>query len=161
LQLLEEPWDTPRSSLDNLLIPLDTSPLADRALDFVRAWPSARGSRLVLLAATDMRPPNRKLNARLRAHLRRCLEERATPLRRAGWRVETRVEDDLAYEAVVRVARAEEFQAVVMATHGRTGVDRYLTGSLAESVARRCGCPTVVVPPGARLSVSACAGAPR
>jgi len=161
LQLLVEPWETPRSPLGNLLIPLDTSPLADRALDFVRVWPSARWARLVLLAATDMRPPDRKLNARLRAHLRHFLEERAAPLLRAGWRVETRVEDDLAYEAVLRAARAEKFQAVVMATHGRTGVDRYLTGSLAESVARRCGCPTVVVPPEARFSVSACAGAPR
>ena len=83
LQLLVEPWETPRSPLGNLLVPLDTSPLADRALDFVRVWPSARWARLVLLAATDMRPPDRKLNAGLRAHLRHCLEERAAPLLRA------------------------------------------------------------------------------
>lgn len=159
LQLLEEPWDTPRGPLAKLLVPLDTSELADRALEFVHSWPPARWAHLVLLAATDMRPPNRKVNSKLREYLHRSLEERATPLCRAGWAVQTRVVDDLAYESIVRVARSEHFDAVVMATHGRTGVDRYLTGSLAESVARRCGCPTVVIPPGARVPASA--GAPR
>lgn len=155
LQLTEEPWDEPRGPLGKILIPLDTSALADRALDFARCWPPARWAQWVLLAATDMRPPDRKLNARLRSYLYRCLDERAALLIKAGFAVQTRVEDDLAYESVVRTARSERFDAVVMATHGRTGVDRFLTGSLAESVARHSGCSTLLVPPG----VAAPAGA--
>ena len=153
-QLLEEPWhEEARGPLGTLLIPLDTSELADRALEFVRRWPPAQWARLVLLAATDERTSDRGLNSKLRSELHHSLEERALSLRRCGWGVVTRVEDDLAYEAIARVAKSEFVDAVVMATHGRSGVDRYLNGSLAERVARECGCPAILVPP--RASVSA------
>lgn len=151
---LEEPWQRGRGPLGKLLIPLDTSELADRTLEFVRRWPPAQWARLVLLAATDARTPERGENSKLRGELHQFLEERALRLRRCGWGVVTRVEDDLAYEAIARVAESEFVDCVVMATHGRTGVDRYLKGSLAETVARRCGCPSILLPPRAGLFAS-------
>ena len=36
---------------------------------------------------------------------------------------------------------------VVMSTHGRSGVDRLLLGSIAEKVLRRAPCPVLTVPP--------------
>lgn len=37
--------------------------------------------------------------------------------------------------------------SVVMATHGRTGVKRFVLGSVAERVVREAGCPVVTVRP--------------
>jgi nucleotide-binding universal stress UspA family protein len=44
---------------------------------------------------------------------------------------------------------------IVMGTHGRTGVDRLLIGSVAEKVLRKAACPVMTVPPSATDSVPA------
>ena len=46
------------------------------------------------------------------------------------------------------LAAAEEWQAdlIVMGTHGRTGFDHFISGSVSESVLRRATCPVLVVP---------------
>jgi nucleotide-binding universal stress UspA family protein len=36
---------------------------------------------------------------------------------------------------------------VVLGTHGRSGFERLLLGSVAERVLRKAPCPVVVVPP--------------
>jgi nucleotide-binding universal stress UspA family protein len=44
-------------------------------------------------------------------------------------------------------AERQGFDLVVMGTHGRTGRDRALAGSVAESTVRRSRCPVLVVHP--------------
>jgi len=41
---------------------------------------------------------------------------------------------------------------IVMGTHGRSGFDRLLTGSVAEKVLRRAPCPVLTIPPAAALA---------
>jgi nucleotide-binding universal stress UspA family protein len=48
--------------------------------------------------------------------------------------------------AIVDYARQGGFQLIVMGTHGRTGFDRLLLGSVAETVLRRAPCPVLTVP---------------
>ena len=48
-------------------------------------------------------------------------------------------------ESVVRYATKGGFDAVVMGTHGRTGADHYIFGSVAQSVVREASCSVVVV----------------
>ena len=49
------------------------------------------------------------------------------------------------YRAIVDYADAEDVDLVVMGTHGRTGVDRYLLGSVAERVVRLCDRPVLTL----------------
>ncbi|PQJ33743.1 universal stress protein [Salinibacter sp. 10B] len=42
---------------------------------------------------------------------------------------------------IVEFAQEHEVDLIVMATHGRTGLDRFLIGSVAEKVVRRAPCP--------------------
>lgn len=44
-------------------------------------------------------------------------------------------------EEIVRLAERENVDLIVMATHGRTGIKRWLMGSVAESVVRYAQCP--------------------
>jgi nucleotide-binding universal stress UspA family protein len=46
---------------------------------------------------------------------------------------------------IVRHAREEHCDLIVMGTHGRTGLPRLVLGSVAERVARRSPCPVLVV----------------
>jgi nucleotide-binding universal stress UspA family protein len=52
-------------------------------------------------------------------------------------------------EEIVRVAREEKVDLIVMGTHGRTGVQHLLLGSVADEVARHAPCPVFTVRSGA------------
>lgn len=49
-------------------------------------------------------------------------------------------------EVVLGYAEAQEVDLIVMGTHGRRGVRRFLLGSVAEEVLRRADVPVLVVP---------------
>ena len=46
---------------------------------------------------------------------------------------------------IIRYARNQEIDLVVIATHGRTGLKHVLFGSVAEKVVRKAPCPVLVV----------------
>jgi len=46
---------------------------------------------------------------------------------------------------ILRVAQAIKADLIVMGTHGRTGLGRFVMGSVAEQVVRRASCPVVTV----------------
>ena len=46
---------------------------------------------------------------------------------------------------IEQVVREQHCDLVVMGTHGRTGLDRLLMGSIAERILRRCPCPALIV----------------
>ena len=48
---------------------------------------------------------------------------------------------------IVRYARAQEIDLIVLATHGRTGLVYVRMGSVAESVVRTAPCPVLTVRP--------------
>lgn len=48
-------------------------------------------------------------------------------------------------EAIVDAADAERADLIVLGTHGRTGVNRSLFGSVSDHVVRNAPCPVVVV----------------
>ena len=56
----------------------------------------------------------------------------------------------LAAYAVAEYAREVAAGLVVISTHGRTGLDRLLMGSVAERVVRMAPCPVLTVRPGTR-----------
>jgi nucleotide-binding universal stress UspA family protein len=48
-------------------------------------------------------------------------------------------------DEIVKLARNEKFDAIVLGTHGRTGLGHLLMGSVAESVVRNAPCPVMTV----------------
>ena len=51
---------------------------------------------------------------------------------------------------ILEVARARGADLIVMGTHGRTGLEHALMGSIAERVVRRARCPVLTVHPQGR-----------
>lgn len=72
---------------------------------------------------------------------------RAEAARRSGGEVHTAVATGSPASEIVRLARERPFDAVVVGTHGRTGLGRLVLGSVAERVVREAPCPVVVVRP--------------
>jgi nucleotide-binding universal stress UspA family protein len=48
-------------------------------------------------------------------------------------------------ERIVSLAKDGDYDLIVMGTHGRTGLDRFVMGSIAEKVVRRATCPVLTV----------------
>jgi universal stress protein A len=63
--------------------------------------------------------------------------------------------------AILGVAAEEDFDLIVMGTHGRTGVSRWVMGSVAEKVVRGANCPVLTVKAPPAGSAKATAGAAR
>ncbi len=49
-------------------------------------------------------------------------------------------------DEIVRIAREEVADLIVMSTHGRTGLDRVVFGSVAEKVVRHAHRPVLTIP---------------
>ena len=48
-------------------------------------------------------------------------------------------------EAIVEAATSEQVDLIVVGSHGRSGMGRFLIGSVSDYVVRRAPCPVLVV----------------
>jgi nucleotide-binding universal stress UspA family protein len=62
-----------------------------------------------------------------------------------GVRMETWLKEGDVAEEILRTADDDLCDLIVIGTHGRTGLDRMLMGSVAEEVLRRARCPVLAV----------------
>ncbi len=64
-----------------------------------------------------------------------------------GVEVRSEVVVGYAAEEIVALATAEEADLIVMGTHGRTGIDRVLFGSVAEKIVKTSPMPVLTIKP--------------
>ncbi len=128
---------------EKILVPLDGSVLAERAVR--HAQEIARGSRaeIVLLQAVNfpmpvvpeaVLVPDAKWLDEAKKEAARHLDGIAASLRQAGIRVRTLLDERPPADAILHVAAREDVDLIVMSTHGRGGLSCMLMGSVAESV---------------------------
>ena len=171
-----------------VLIPLDGSNFGRQILNVVRTYFDAEETELVLLrVALPLVMPGEPLplvvtspasaeagvqlsahrvgyvwsaqeKAALRASLLDEMQSEATPLREAGYEVHTVVLFGEPAERICQYARETNIDLVAMTTHGRTGLGRFVLGSVAESVLREVTIPVLLLrtasPPAAESKAS-------
>jgi len=137
-----------------ILVPFDELALSERALPFATTLARTTGARLVLVRAASARPlPGMdarvaELAARRRAEAELgVLVER---LRQERFSAEAAVYAGEAGEAIVDAVRQWQADLVVMSTEGRTGMTRWIGGSVADSVLRHTPVPVLLVPAASR-----------
>lgn len=126
----------------NIMLTLDGSALADEAIDRTMDMAASSGGRVVLLDVLPQHgaPFPFSIEAWREAERREAQEHLMQVKRRLAAKVPAVdvvvVEGDSPGQAIVDVARRLGCDAVVMATHGRTGLRRLLRGSVSGYVAR-------------------------
>jgi nucleotide-binding universal stress UspA family protein len=70
----------------------------------------------------------------------------------AGLRVQLIVDTGGAVSGILEAAARRAADFIVIGTHGLSGLDRFMLGSVAESVLRKASCPVLTVPPGVRAA---------
>jgi len=76
---------------------------------------------------------------------RDLVERIANELRSAGFKVETAVEVGDIRETIIDSAAEWGADLIVVGSHGRSGIQRFLLGSVAEFVARHAKCSVEIV----------------
>jgi nucleotide-binding universal stress UspA family protein len=153
---------------NKILITLDGSPLAERALEYVgrllkpetsirlmTVLGQDRAIELATLASTighagyftpDMPQARLKVDPQELTAARNYLLSAAETLERQGFAVTVEVQEaSNVVDAIVETAKGG-YDALLMVTHGRTGLSKLALGSVTEGVLRRVTCPVIVVP---------------
>ena len=55
------------------------------------------------------------------------------------------LESNSVVKQIVSFAKSEKFDLIVMGSHGRTGLDRLLLGSVANGVSQKAGCSVLLI----------------
>jgi nucleotide-binding universal stress UspA family protein len=146
--------------LKKVLVPLDGSQLSEFALEYARQILGA-GAEIVLVSVVDMPVTQAyfvaempiisgtdsvEMTEKLRTTTRDYLKQRAEQLTEAGFKASTVVEIGYPEKVIVDVATKQSVDAIVMCTHGRSGLDRILFGSITQRVLNSMPCPVFVVP---------------
>ena len=139
-----------------ILVPLDGSDLAELAIRHAQEIARGARSEILLLQAINFPypvvpeaalVPDEKWLAGAKKDASRYLEGIAAPLREAGMRVRTLMDERPPADAILHVAAGEGVDLIIMSTHGRGGLSRMLMGSVAESVFRATPRTVMLVKP--------------
>jgi len=146
--------ESPTTEFHKLLVTLDGSEFAERVLPFVRLFSPL--TREVLLLTVPEIPEARMYGAvvdeivDLRKHSedqsREYLEKFVKSLINDGIEAKGIVTGSRPAQTIVSVSEEKDIDLIMMATHGRGGMDRFFIGSVAERVVRHAPCPIILVP---------------
>ena len=146
----------------HLLVPVDFSECATRALELACAL-AERDRAILTLVHVSPLPPNlppaalvtppgatepMRIDAYAMQGVRARLDAMAIPLRRRGLDARTVAfaapSGDVS-EDLLRIGAELEVDAIVVGTHGRTGLSHLLLGSVAEKIIRRSTVPVITI----------------
>jgi nucleotide-binding universal stress UspA family protein len=146
---------TNRVQIKRILCPTDFSDFSSRALEHAAALAAHFDARLDLLHVVPNAlspgggayfPARSELLRQAGLELRRCAGEAV----QSQVSVETDLREGEPWREIEAQAESLPADLVVMGTHGRTGFEHFLLGSVAEKVLRRAPCPVLTVGRGVR-----------
>lgn len=149
----------------NILVPLDGSSFAEQALCHAQTMAVAGTSQLHLLsvaplledaalAVVDLYPvyvyrdyliDQEQEMARVQKELNAYLQQAGQRLKDAGYAVEAIIRFGQPAEEILAYAQEAACDLIVMSTHGRSGLGRWVYGSVADKVLRGSQIPVLLI----------------
>ena len=148
--------------LDHILVPLDHSQLAEQALNYASAIVNDEGQ-ITLLSVVEETIDvvyNNDIFATAGGIVRRdappktdirqpaedYLHQVAYRIARPHVKIVTLVLMGKPADVIIDTAKNMNVNAIVMSTHGRTGITRWMYGSVTQKVLAAAPCPVFVIP---------------
>lgn len=147
----------PRDTIRRILVPLDGSDLAEKALPQAQALARDNDAEILLLRAieplTDREVATIFVNwessdavyAHRQTAAERYLGEVQAELRATGVSSSVLVDEGHAADLILDTVEAEDIDLIVMSTHGRSGLARWVYGSVADKVLHEAICPLLLI----------------
>ena len=142
-------------TLKNIMVPTDFSDPSNSALKYACAFAEQFGARVYLVHVMEdpfmyaptsegyIVPPH--LHEELEAAARERLETLLTPADQEKYHATLVLKHGSPFVEIVRYAREQNMDLIVIGTHGRGPIAHMLLGSVAEKVVRKAPCPVLTV----------------
>jgi nucleotide-binding universal stress UspA family protein len=145
----------PVAPLASLFVAVDDSDPSDAAVDFAIAFARVQKAQLIFCGVADTEylrsnaaayafEPGPML-AEMHEAVMTTVTAAADRAREGGLRCEAIVVDGSPASVIPTIAESHHARAIVIGTHGRRGLRRWLVGSVAESVVQNSSIPVVVI----------------
>lgn len=139
----------------HILVPLDGSALAEKALSHATAIAHKFGSELTLVqvippvyapVTPEMAVVQPAISLEeLQAESEQYLKSRQESLRKEGLVVHRTVIDGPIAESILGYAERQDCALIIMSTHGRSGLSKWIYGSVAQKVLQGSNCPILLI----------------
>jgi nucleotide-binding universal stress UspA family protein len=138
--------------LTRALVAVDGSPAAELALRFACDLARAEGTRVTLCGVIDEVDSrwddldrSEFLEVEKKKHAKRLLDESKALAQSLGADVATSLRQGKAADEILAAAAGAEADCIMMGTHGRAGIPRFILGSVAEGVLRASTVPVCAI----------------
>jgi nucleotide-binding universal stress UspA family protein len=145
--------------IKRILVALDGSILSEETLPYARALGSAFNSEIILLSVPQV-PEAKSYRAAMNAvrvirrqtveTMQNFLGAVSRSLRADGLKVNYLVKGSLPVRTIVTTAKEKDVDLILMTSHGRGGLERFFTGSVAERTVDESDRAVLMVPVGIR-----------
>lgn len=144
-------------TLTTIVVPLDGSVLAQRVLPYVERLARILSMDVLLARVVRTEHPTytdtelgfrvTEFTEEVNREATEYLEQISQHLRDKGLTVRNQLLTGSAAQALVKLAHETPRNLIAMTTHGRTGLSRWMMGSVASTLVRRSGDPVLVIRP--------------
>jgi nucleotide-binding universal stress UspA family protein len=142
-------------ALKRILVPIDFSVTATKALQYALSFATAFDAELLLLHVTQTWsmpveygyvPPDSAVSQQQVADsTRKALDELCAREIGTRRRYQAQVREGVPWLEIAAAAQENDADLIILSTHGWTGLKHALMGSVAERVVRHAPCPVLVV----------------
>ncbi|TLU82598.1 MAG: universal stress protein [Chlorobium sp.] len=138
--------------IHSILCPVDFSDASRKAVQYAREFASSMGSSIYLLNVVEPRPMAVDITLNyvpLEEDLEKAAQEDLDvvlqDLLGADLKAECAVEIGNPADVILDKSGDPEINLVIMGSHGKKGLSRFIMGSVAETVVRKAQCPVLIV----------------
>lgn len=135
-----------------ILVPLDGSALAEKALPFATDMAKAHGAAVVLLRVIHplfleepVTEAEQTIIEKEKERAGKYLTAVAKKLKAEGVEARADVGDGEVANVILNTAKAEDCDLICMTTHGYSGMERFIWGSVADKVAKAANVPLLLI----------------
>ncbi len=137
--------------IKRILVPLDGSDLAESAIPYAEQIATKTGAEVLLLTSVyqddSWQASAAHVDHKWAPLIQTYLETKAGELRAKGITATNDIASGPAAETILARVVDENVDLIAMCTHGRSGVTRWVLGSVADKVLHATACPILLVRP--------------
>lgn len=136
---------------EKIMVPLDGSELAEVALPYAAELAIQLGSEITLIYVSELgKDPQEEMDQSYLQKIVESIKERAAsysgqPATTQIIKVKSVILSGHPAEKIVEYADSENISFIIMSTHGRSGIQRWALGSVADKVMRASTKPVVLI----------------
>ena len=139
-----------------ILVAVDGSPFAERALSYAIDLAKKYGSKLIILHVIMRRfyavtPSEAGVLAtatfvkEMQDEGKAIIDKAEEPAKAEGVNYESRLAEGVPAEEIVKISESERVQLIIIGSRGLTEVRAFLLGSVSDKVSHHCKCPIMIV----------------